>query len=409
MVRTFSSRFMINFTGAAVSRLLTFTFLLAASTMALAQAGHLDPTFAHNGIFSDSLSGSGTVVATVVALQSGGKIVVGGENGNFGGVIRLNPNGTLDTSFGSAGIVNLKFRVIDNIVTGLAIQPNGQILVSGTGIPGGGQLYRLEANGNVDTTFGSGGSVFLFPGNPGQVVLQPDGGIVVAESGGGVTQLQRFESNGQLDTSFGSGGTAPLVSFGAVALQSDGTFLVSSNPVAKYKSNGNLQTSFGILGQAPALPNATSGIAVQTNARIVTAGSLTTALGLTGNSTGFGLMRFFPGGLPDTTFGNRGGVSTSFPGFPQAAASSLALQSNGDLVAAGSASTASAQSFALARYLGTTGQLDTTFGTGGLVITSFGSNNLAAISSIVLQTDGKIVAVGNINSGTYTVARYLAQ
>jgi|HubBroStandDraft_4_1064222.scaffolds.fasta_scaffold00058_30 uncharacterized delta-60 repeat protein len=409
MVRTLPGRLTSNFTAAIFSRLLTCMVLAAVPTIALAQAGHLDPTFGHNGIFSDSFNGVGTVVATVVALQSDGKIVVGGENANFGGVIRLNPNGTLDTSFGSAGIVNLKFRVIDNIVTGLAIQPNGQILVSGTGIPGGGQLYRLEANGNVDTTFGGGGSVFLFPGNPGQVVLQPDGRIVVAESGGGVTQLQRFESNGQLDSSFGTGGTAPLISSGAIALQSDGTFLVSSSPVAKYKSNGSIDTTFGILGQGPVLPNMTSGIAVQTNARVVTAGSVTTVLGLTGNSTGFGLMRFLSSGLPDTTFGTRGGVSTSFSGSPQTAASSLAIQSNGDLVAAGSAGTASTQSFALARYLGSTGQLDSTFGTGGRVTTSFGSNKLAAISSIVLQTDGKIVVVGNVNSSTYTVARYLVQ
>ncbi len=406
-MRTLPNRFVINFKSSVFSRLLTCMVVIAASTIALAQAGHLDPTFGQNGIFSDSFNG-GTVMATVVALQSDGKIVVGGENRNFGAVIRLNRNGTLDTSFGSAGVVNLNFRVIENVVTGLAIQPNGEILVSGTGIPGGGQLYRLEINGNVDTAFGNGGSVFIFPGNPGQIVLQPDGRIVLTEFGGGVTQMQRFESNGQLDSSFGSGGTAPLLGAGAITLQSDGTYLVSSNPVAKYKGNGSLDTNFGIQGQAAALPNATSDIAVQTNARIVTAGSVTTALGLTGNSTGFGLLRFLSIGLLDITFGNRGGVSTSFPGLSQAAASSLAIQSNGELVVAGSAGTGSVQSFALARYLGNIGQLDSTFGTGGLVTTSFG-NTKATISSIVLQADGKIVAVGNVNSGTYTVARYLVQ
>ena len=63
--------------------------LAAASTLAVAQAGHLDPTFANHEIFSDSFS-NGTNVATVVALQSDGKIFVGGEIGKFGGVIRLN-------------------------------------------------------------------------------------------------------------------------------------------------------------------------------------------------------------------------------------------------------------------------------------------------------------------------------
>jgi uncharacterized delta-60 repeat protein len=408
MVRTLSKRVKTPFTTSLFCRLLTCTALVAASTMAVAQAGHLDTSFGHNGVFTDSFNG-GTVFATVVALQSDGKIVVGGEDGNFGTLIRLNANGTVDTNFGSAGTVNLRFRDVQNFVTGLAVQPNGEILVSGTGLPGGGQLYRLQSSGSIDTSFGSGGSVFIFPGNPGQIVLQPDGRIVLAESAFGVSQMQRFESNGQLDTSFGTAGTAALLNVGAIALQSDGTFLVASNPVSKYQSNGSLNISFGILGQAPALPNAVSGIAVQTNTRIVTAGSIATAVGLPGSFTGFGLMRFLSSGLPDLTFGNHGGVSTAFPGIPQAAASSLAIQSNGDLVAAGSAGSSSVQSFALARYLANTGQLDTTFGTGGLVTTGFGGNAKAFINAMVLQADGKIVVVGSVNSGTYTVARYLAQ
>ena len=62
----------------------------------------------------------------------------------------------------------------------------------------------------------------------------------------------------------------------------------------------------------------------------------------------------------------------------------------------------------LARYLGT-GQLDTTFGSGGLVTTSFGNSAVASISALALQGDGKIVAVGT-NSGTsFVAARYLSQ
>lgn len=381
--------------------------LAAASTIAVAQAGHLDPTFAHNGIFTDTFSG-GTNTATVVALQSDGKILVGGEIGNLGGVIRLNTNGTVDTSFGSAGIVTIRFRDVQNIATGIAVQTDGRILVGGTGLPGGGQLVRLNTNGGLDTTFGRGGSVFIFPGNPGQIVVQPDGRIVLGEAAFGVTQLQRFDSDGQLDTSFGSGGTAPLISAGAIALQSDGKFVISSLPVARYNSNGGLDTTFGIMGQVPALPNAVSATAVQTNGQIVTAGSVTSSISLGGNSTGFGLMRFASNGLPDFFFGTRGGVITSFPGSPQAGANALAIQSNGDLVAAGSAGTAHASSFALARYL-SQGQLDTTFGTGGRVTTSFGSGTVASISAITLQIDGKIVAVGSVNNGNFTVARYLVQ
>jgi uncharacterized delta-60 repeat protein len=392
---------------AGLCRVLTYVILAATSTIAVAQAGHLDPTFGQNGIFTDSFSG-GTNAATVVALQSDGKILVGGEIGNLGGVIRLNTNGTVDTSFGSAGIVTIRFRDVQNIATGIAVQTDGKILVGGTGLPGGGQLVRLNTNGSLDTTFNSGGSVFIFPGNPGPIIVQPDGRIVLSEAAFEVAQLQRFDSNGQLDTSFGSSGTAPLISAGAIALQSDGKFVISSQQVARYNSNGSLDTTFGILGQAPALPNAVFGTAVQTNEQIVTAGNVTSSISLGGNSSGFGLMRFSSNGLPDIFFGSHGGVITSFPASPQAGANALAIQSNGALVAAGSAGTTNASSFALARYL-SQGQLDTTFGTGGRVTTNFGSGTVASISAIALQVDGKIVAVGSVNNSNFTVARYLVQ
>ena len=87
------------------------------------------------------------------------------------------------------------------------------------------------------------------------------------------------------------------------------------------------------------------------------------------------------------------------------------IQSNGNLVAAGEAGTTNGSqlrlSFALARYT-TGGQLDSTFGTAGKVTTSFGSNGVALITGVVLQTDGKIVVAGDANSN-FAVARYLAQ
>jgi uncharacterized delta-60 repeat protein len=90
-----------------------------------------------------------------------------------------------------------------------------------------------------------------------------------------------------------------------------------------------------------------------------------------------------------------------------ASISSLALQPNSAILAAGSAGTSS-QSFALARYI-TTGQLDPSFGSRGLVTTSFGGGANADISAMVLQSDGKIVVVGNVNQDSLVVARYLGQ
>lgn len=86
----------------------------------------------------------------------------------------------------------------------------------------------------------------------------------------------------------------------------------------------------------------------------------------------------------------------------------MVIQPNQLIVAAGTASTsASNSSFALARYA-PTGQLDNSFGTGGRVTTSFGNNTAASISAIFLQSDGKIVAAGTAGSN-FAVARYLGQ
>ena len=123
-----------------------------------------------------------------------------------------------------------------------------------------------------------------------------------------------------------------------------------------------------------------------------------------------GIVRYNTNGSIDTSFGTRGGVLTNFRSNPNATAFALAIQTNGDIIAAGQAGS----SLALSRYT-SAGKLDTTFGSRGTVTTSLGSNP-SAISSLALQNDGKIVAAGAIfsddNAGFHAqaaVARYLAQ
>jgi uncharacterized delta-60 repeat protein len=426
--------------------------LSALSSPAMAQAGKLDPTFGASGLFVDSARQFN--LGAAVALQKDGKIVAGGQIGFFNtGVIRLNSNGTLDSSFGTGGTVTsiLGGKDAGTQVFGLAIQSDGKIVAGISNIEFGfGPMFivaRLNVNGSLDTTFGSGGIVETQIGAFGTaasvLALQPDGRILLA----GPRAMARYHSNGQLDSTFGTGGIATTLVGAptAIALQPDGKILLaaggsvvafSSNPgvgfnqvagvLARYNADGSLDTSFGISGQAATLPTAAT-IAVQTEngctstCQILVAGSLSSLSINAGSGFAFGVVRFNTNGSVDSTFGQSGAATTSFN--PDATPFALAIQSNGDIVAAGTAgrpggftSVATQADFALTRYT-SSGASDSGFGSAGKVATALGTNQ-SAIYALAIQSDGKIVAVGgSIDAapnpggvpGGLVVARYLAK
>ena len=330
---------------------------------------------------------------------------------------RYNTNGTLDTSFGNGGLVIITGNS-SGPAFGIAVQSDGKIV---TAAPGNLDLdiFRFNPNGSPDSTFGSSGVVeseggFFVGATTGGVVLHSDGKIVVAAG----TILVRLLTNGQSDSTFGSGGVATLLSFAqSLALLPSGKFLVSSafpftvGAVTRYNANGRLDTTFGINGQAPGV-GIPSALVVLSTGKFIVAGTLDSSVQTSGITQGFSLLRNNSNGSIDTGFGTLGGVVTPFPGNVFAAAHAVAVQSNGNIVAAGQTSLTNPVSspgpsdFALARYTAA-GQLDTTFGTGGFVTTAFGSS-VASVAALAIQTDGKIVAVGN-SSGGITIARYLAQ
>src|SRR4029077_398480 len=171
--------------------LLACAALIVSSSPAMAQAGKLDPTFGVGGVFTNSAG----ILGTVVALQSNGKIVVGGQISPEAAVVRLNANGTLDSTFGSGGTVSISFPGDDfggAQVIGLAIQSDGKIVTAISNFEQGFAplfiLARLNVNGSLDTTFGSGGFVETQVGSSGGsfgaiasvLALQPDGKMVLA-------------------------------------------------------------------------------------------------------------------------------------------------------------------------------------------------------------------------------------
>ena len=226
-------------------------------------------------------------------------------------------------------------------------------------------------------------------------------------------------TNGQLDSTFGLNGAAATVGGESIVLLPNGNILIGAGSVASlYAPNGSLVTSFGVNGQTPGFAfNGAGGFVVSTNStgvtRIISAGSIVTSPNLmfTHSVSGFLLVSYNTDGTIDNSFGNHGGVATPFPGNILAHAFALALQRNGDIVAVGQTALTDVDAvpgpsdFALVRY-SPNGRVDTTFGNGGFVSTPFGTSEAFA-NTVLIQIDGKIVAVGNSNSGT-TLARYLA-
>jgi uncharacterized delta-60 repeat protein len=410
--------------------LLIFSILLIASQQAAAQAGHLDPTFGSGGIVTTDFGDQGNsnkASANAVTIQSNGKIVVGGGVPSHTGfpvpaVARYNTNGSLDTSFGTGGIVATP-SIEDVPFTAITLQTDGKIVA----VAGGFTAYvvRYTINGVLDSTFGTGGIVTLnFINGPSAsgVLVQPDGKILVADH-----DLFRFLSDGQFDTSFGSGGTARTAGYPAtgLALLPNGKILVASSFsgtsgfISQYDSNGSLDTTFGIDGQL-ASPGTAPGLVLLATGDFLSGGSLTN------NSvrpffgavaSGFAVSRYLGVGVTDASFGTNGGTVTSIPNFPIVATSSLAVQPSGDIVTLGTATNdISEQVFALARYTAT-GQLDTTFGSNGTVVTSFGSTASVSANGLAIQSDGKIIAVGSylltvphgLFDTAFKVIRYLGQ
>jgi uncharacterized delta-60 repeat protein len=400
-------------------------FALPASLMA--QAGTLDPKFGRGGIVTTANTG-----ANAGALQGDGKIVVAGfiatnQNQEQPGLLRYNTDGTLDPNFGIGGKV-----VIGGTNAGaafaVAVQTDGKILAAA---PANLQLtvFRFNSNGSVDNTFGNNGATAIQPAETflgpasGGIALQPDGRILVATAhneGGPLQIVARLLANGHLDSIFGSNGVAPTFGGDSVAVLPNGNILVGTGSVTSaYAPNGAVVKDFGIHGQTPgfsnqSFANAAGGFVVTNNSstvpRIITAGTIFTDLNLMSlNSvSGFLLVSYNIDGTLDNAFGIHGGVTTPFPGNILARAVAVALQRNGDIVAVGeTARTDTGPSdFALVRY-NPDGTVDTTFGNNGFVSTPFGAG-VAFANTVLIQIDGKIIAVGNSNNGT-TLVRYLGR
>jgi uncharacterized delta-60 repeat protein len=314
--------------------------------------------------------------------------------------------GDLDLGFGTAGRVVTDFGPGSNSAAAVAIQADGKIVVVGGSGSGDFALARYGTDGALDATFGTAGKVTtdFGPGASGAsaVAIQPDGKIVAAGSTAPLGfccqfALARYDEDGNLDTSFGSGGMVTTAFSGnsgasAVVIQADGKIVaaghtfdpfVSAFAIARYDADGNLDTSFGSGGRVTTDLGGSDGaadLAILGDGRIL-------AVGGGGPGNDFALVLYTTGGSPDPSFGTAGKVTTDFGGFD--AAAGVAIQADGKIVLAGRGS----ERFALARY-DTNGGLDPSFGDDGKVATQFTGDNIESANAIAIQANGKIVAAG---------------
>jgi uncharacterized delta-60 repeat protein len=326
--------------------------------------------------------------------------------------------GDLDTSFGVEGKVITDFIGDNDEAQAVALQTDGRIVAVGhtfnfaTGLEFA--LVRYLPDGTLDTTFGGDGRVTTDFGEAvaaaNAVALQPDGKIIAVGrsgpgGGGDNFALARYQSNGTLDTTFGGDGRVTTVEapgeIYAIALQPDGKIVAAGGlSLARYLPDGTLDTTFDNDGLVTIAFDEIFAAALQPDGKIVAAGQF---FNPSTTQHEFALARYLPDGTLDTTFGSVGHVTTDVGGSGFAFA--VVLQPDGKIVAVGSIFNIATnhQDFALARYL-PDGTLDTTFGGDGRVTTDFGVPSDAR--GVALQADGKIVAVGGAFFVRFALARY---
>ncbi|MET0556034.1 MAG: delta-60 repeat domain-containing protein [Vicinamibacteria bacterium] len=418
--------------------------LMAAVSAPLARAdGMLDPGFGTGGrVVTGFPGGFSTDEALSLAILPDGRIVAAGSThvnlpNMYMAVARYLPTGALDPSFDGDGMVELPFLAPppnpDSGAEAWATlpQPDGRIVIVGgaAGAPAWVfALARLNEDGSLDATFGTGGKVTTsFPGVSVGVragLLQPDGRIVaVGRSSGLGFVAVRYDANGTLDPTFGSGGRLIVPLSGSlevndVVRQPDGKLVVAgtmpSGPflardfaLVRLLANGDLDPSFsgdGVVTADFGGIETGNSVIVLGDGRLVLAGSRGTELPNT--VTDFAIARFLPDGALDTTFGTAG-LALLDSGEPEYAAQIVELP-NGNLMLAGTTSSGGVSvDFILTRLL-PGGTLDTSFGTDGFLRTDFTGGDTC--NALVIAGPDRLLAAGSTGAfpADFGLARYIA-
>ncbi len=305
--------------------------VIASATLTLhdpytLEPGDLDPAFGIGGKIVLPLTANNAPMGTI--QQSDGKIVAGEINvGQQTSLViwRLDTDGQLDPTFGTGGIAQISVtsgRQLNQI----AIDGEGRIVVllnlGGTSIAP--EVIRLNGDGSLDTSFGTGGFAApqLVENGVAAMAIESDDSILITGAFGGTSSTETFglmhlDSTGNLDIGFGTGGVQNLlpsseVGTGIFGLP-DGKWIVVGyyGNVVRLNADFSVDTTFGTNGIATPNINPGNGdnnsyvlsAALQTDGKVVVGGQF---------GDGFGIARLNADGSVDSSFGDQGLQSTDF-------------------------------------------------------------------------------------------------
>jgi uncharacterized delta-60 repeat protein len=360
------------------TRTILFLFLLLGGSgflHAQYNPGQADGTVGL-GAFNDEVK--------TIQVQPDGKVLVGGfftyyKSTPVNRIVRLNSDGSLDSTFNIGTGANY-------YIYSIALQSDGKILVGGffnsfSGVSKN-YLVRLNADGSVDNTFniGTGANYLVY-----SIVLQPDGkilagGLFTTFNGVSNKYLVRLNADGSVDNTFNIG-TGPNDNIYSIALQPDGKILaggafgtfngLSKNRLVRLNADGSVDNTFNIgLGANSDIYS----IVLQTDGKVLTGGYFTSFNGVSNKY----LVRLNADGSFDNTFSIGAGANGIIY--------SIALQPDGEILAGGGFTTFNGVSKNRLVRLNADGSVDNTF--------NIGAGASSVIEAIALQPDGKVIAGG---------------
>lgn len=363
----------------------------------LTNDGYMDSVFNQgNGVFGD--------VFSIIPLTNG-KVLIGGDFSNYdssstGLAVRINANGTLDTSF------HLSTSNVNQAIYSMVVQSDGKIIIGGTfNVPNGASsnfLMRLNSDGSKDTSFNTGAGA---NGNVRCIALQSDGKILIGGDftvydGYGVGHLIRLNQDGSIDYSF-QGYYGADGSVRSLAINSTGKIVIGGsftsynntlrNYLARLNSDGSLDTGFDpSTGPDSYIHNLT----LQADGKIVIGGRFKTFNGITKQ----GIARVNSDGTLDNSFGVGMGIGSGFTFGDSPTVDGLAIQGNGKILVVGNYNSVDKYYASSLARLNADGTFDDTFNPASGM--NIGNINGASstwggyISILKVQTDDKILAGG---------------